>query len=236
MCTAHSSLAAQIPKKFENLRVLPKDITRDSLLTVMFGFTDGLGVQCAYCHSGGDPNTLVGVVFKSDDKRTKLRARAMYSITSQVNEALRANGAGRQLDVAVTCYSCHRGMTNPQPLQDVLASTFARAGIDSALNQYRELRAEMLYRGRYDFGEPSLNILAGTLAKQSRRDDAIRVLELNNEFNPALPTLSFDLAELYLARGDSARALDLYLLVVSKQPLNGTAKARVDALRAALRR
>src|SRR5438270_7568841 len=100
MCTVHSSLAAQIPKKFENLRVLPKDITRDSLLTVMFGFTDGLGVQCAYCHSGGDPNTLVGVVFKSDDKRTKLRARAMYSITSQVNEALRANGAGRQLDVA----------------------------------------------------------------------------------------------------------------------------------------
>src|SRR5262245_38676617 len=84
-------VSAQIPKKFENLRVLPKDISRDSLLTVMFGFADGLGVECGYCHTGGDPRTLIGVQFKSDDKPTKVRARAMYTITSQVNALLRAD-------------------------------------------------------------------------------------------------------------------------------------------------
>lgn len=228
-----TSAAAQIPTKFENLRVLPKDISRDSLLAVMNLFTNGLGVQCGYCHSGGDPRTLVGVDFKADDKQTKIRARAMYSITSQVNDLLRSNAAGRQLEVAVNCYSCHRGMPNPQPLEDVLAATVARAGVDSAITQYRDLRTQVLDRGRYDFGEPSLNILARMLTTQSRRDDAIRILELNKEFHADLPTLNFNLAELYLARGDSARALDLYLLVLSKQPLNGRAKSRVDALRSA---
>lgn len=231
----HSSVGAQIPSKFENLRVLPKDISRDSLLAVMNGFANGLGVQCGYCHSGGDPRTLIGVEFKADDKPTKVRARAMYTITSQVNDALRTNGAGRQLDVAVNCYTCHRGMTNPQPLWDVLAATITRAGVDSAITQYRELRVQLLDRGRYDFGEASLNVLARMLALKSRRDDAIRILELNKEFHPDLPTLNFNLAELYLARGDSARALDLYLLVLAKQPLNARAKARVDSLRAVRR-
>lgn len=227
------ALSAQIPKRFENLRVLPKDISRDSLLTVMFGFADGLGVECGYCHSGGDPRTLVGVQFKADDKPTKVRARAMYTITSNVNALLRADTNGRRSEAAVTCLTCHRGLPDPRPLHEVLAATMARAGTDSGVAQYRDLRARYLERGHYDFGEGSLNIVAQELARGGQRDDAIRVLELNKEFHPDAPTLNFNLAELLLARGDSARALDLYELVVAAQPLNGRAKARVDALRAA---
>ena len=223
---------AQIPKKFENLRVLPKDITRDSLLNVMFGFADGLGVECGYCHTGGDPRTLIGVQFKADDKQSKRRARAMYSITTQVNALLRADSTGRRLDAPVTCLTCHRGLPDPRPLHEVLAATIARAGTDSGLGQYRDLRMRYLDRGHYDFGEASLNIVAQGLARSGQRDDAIRVLELNKEFHPDLPTLNFDLAELLLARGDSARALDLYQLVLTTQPLNSRAKARVDTLRA----
>ena len=226
-------ILAQIPTRFENLQVLPKDITRDSLLTVMFGFADGLGVQCGYCHSGGDPRTLIGVQFKADDKPSKVRARAMYTITSQINALLLADTSGRHLEARVTCLTCHRGMPDPRPLHEVLAVTMARAGIDSGLAQYRELRKQFLDRGHYDFGEGSLNIVAMRLARDGRRDDAIRVLELNKEFHPDLPTLNFNLAELLLARGDSARALDLYQLVLERQPLNARAKARVDALRAA---
>ena len=226
-------VSAQIPTRFENLRVLPKDISRDSLVEVMLGFANGLGVQCGYCHSGGDPRTLIGVQFKADDKPAKVRARAMYSITAQVNALLRSDTAGRQLQATVTCLTCHRGLPDPRPLHEVLAATIARAGIDSALVQYRELRTQLLTRGPYNFGEGSLNLVAQGLARAGRRDDAIRVLELNKEFNPELPTLNFNLAELLLARGDSARALDLYQLVLTAQPLNARAKARVDALQAA---
>jgi hypothetical protein len=224
---------AQIPTRFENLRVLPKDITRDSLLIVMDGFANGLGVQCGYCHSGGNPVTLVGVDFKADDQATKVRARAMYSVTVQVNALLRADTAGRRLDAAVTCLTCHRGMTDPRPLHEVIAATIARAGVDSGMAQYRDMRTQFLDRGRYDFGEVTLNLVARGLVRDGRRDDAIRVLELNREYHPDLPTLSFNLAELLLARGDSTRALELYQFVVEKQPLNARAKARVDALRAA---
>lgn len=226
-------LAAQIPTRFENLRVLSTDITRDSLFAVMDGFANGLGVQCGYCHSGGNPVTLVGVDFKSDDKQSKVRARAMYSMTAQVNTLLRADNSGRRLDAGVSCYSCHHGLPDPRPLHELLAATVARAGVDSALAEYRDLRSSNLDRGRYDFEEASLNLLARALLRDNRRDDAIRVLELNKEFHPDLPTLNFNLAELVLARGDSARALDLYLLVLSKTPLNGRARARVDSLRAA---
>lgn len=227
------SASAQIPSRFENLRVLPKDIGRDSLLTIMFGFADGLGVQCGYCHSGGDPRTLVGVQFKADDKPSKVRARAMYSVMSQVNALLRADTAGRRLEAAVTCLTCHRGMPDPRPLHDVLVATMARAGTDSGLAQYRALRTQFLDRGHYDFGEVSLNIVAQALVREGHRDDAIRTLELNKEFHPDLPTVNFDLAELLLARGDSARALELYQLVLARQPLNARAKAKLDALRAA---
>lgn len=225
--------SAQIPTRFENLRALPKDISRDSLLDVMFGFADGLGVECGYCHSGGDPRTLVGVQFKADDKAAKVRAREMYSITSQVNALLRADTVGRRLEAAVTCLTCHRGLPDPRPLHEVIAATIARAGIDSGLAHYRDMRTKFLNRGPYDFGEGSLNIVAQGLARDGRRDDAIRVLELNKEFHPDLPTLNFSLAELLLARGDTARALDLYQLVFAAQPLNARAKARVEALRAA---
>lgn len=224
--------SAQIPTHFENLRVLPKDISRDSLFAVMLGFADGLGVQCGYCHSGGDPRTLVGVQFKADDKRAKVRARAMYTITSQVNALLRADTAGRQLEAGVTCLTCHRGLPDPRPLHEVIVATMARAGTDSGLAQYRELRTEFLDRGHYDFGEGSLNLVAQELAREGHRDDAIRVLELNKEFHPDSPTLNFNLAELLLARGDSARALDLYQLVLARQPLNPRAKAKVDTLQA----
>ena len=156
----------------------------------------------------------------------------MYTITSQVNGLLRADTAGRRLDAAVTCLTCHRGLPDPRPLHEVIAATMARAGTDSGLAQYREFRTQFLERGPYDFGEGSLNLVAQGLARAGRRDDAIRVLELNKEFHPDLPTLNFGLAELLLARGDSARALELYQLVLAKQPLNARAKARVDALSA----
>ena len=35
---------------YENLKYFSKDISRDSLLTIMRGFTYALGVNCQYCH------------------------------------------------------------------------------------------------------------------------------------------------------------------------------------------
>ena len=37
------------PDSFTNLRVLPRDISRDTLVNMMAGFTRALGVRCPYC-------------------------------------------------------------------------------------------------------------------------------------------------------------------------------------------
>src|SRR5919202_4175897 len=54
ICAATPASAAaqmQIPEKFENLKVLPKDIPRDTLVQVMRTFAMSLGVRCTYCHA-----------------------------------------------------------------------------------------------------------------------------------------------------------------------------------------
>ena len=41
---------AQIPDKFTNLKVLPKDIAKRDLVETMRSFSMALGVTCQHCH------------------------------------------------------------------------------------------------------------------------------------------------------------------------------------------
>jgi tetratricopeptide (TPR) repeat protein len=225
------NIAAQIPDKFENLKVLPRDIPRDSLRALMRGYASALGVQCSYCHSGGDPVTLVGVQFASDSKSSKVRARSMIRMTQEINRMIATDTSGRQFAIPVTCATCHHGLPRPEPLQAVLAETIETSGLDSAVRQYKALRQAMMDRGRYDFGEASLNDLSQTLSARGKNAEAIKVLELNREVHPEAPTLAFLLGELYLNRGDTAKAVGLYEFVLTKQPRNGGARRRLDELK-----
>jgi hypothetical protein len=80
-------LRAQIPEKFENLKVLPADITRPQLLQVMRGFALGLGVRCQFCHVGEEGQPLSTFDFKSDEKPTKRTARVMLRMVHDINES-----------------------------------------------------------------------------------------------------------------------------------------------------
>jgi hypothetical protein len=221
---------AQIPTRFENLKVLPKDISRDSLVATMRYITGALGTRCGFCHVGGDTATLVGVEFKSDSLVSKRRARDMMRMVADINTRLATTETPKSADIAVECLTCHRGLTRPEPLHALLMRTISKEGVEAAIAQYRSLRGQVLDRGRYDFGEASLNMLARQLRSQIRDAEAIRMLELNKEFHPDAPTLNFDLAELYLKIGDRERALALYRLVLEKQPQNAAARNRIQQL------
>ena len=41
---------AQLPDKFTNLKVLPKDISKAELQSTMRGFAFALNVRCEHCH------------------------------------------------------------------------------------------------------------------------------------------------------------------------------------------
>jgi hypothetical protein len=104
--------AAQIPERFTNLQVLPKDVTRPVLVSLMRSFAMNLGVRCEHCHVG-EGNDLSKFDFASDARPAKATARKMMRMLESVNnESLKDIGdPARQ--PKVTCYTCHRGVKQP---------------------------------------------------------------------------------------------------------------------------
>ena len=82
----------------KNLKILTGD-TPDQLRTTMRAFATALGVQCAFCHVQGD--------FASDDNPKKETARMMLTMARDVNAKF-PDGKRH-----VSCYTCHRGATEP---------------------------------------------------------------------------------------------------------------------------
>jgi Photosynthetic reaction centre cytochrome C subunit len=102
----------QIPDKFTNLQVLPKDIPRPALVEMMKGFTRGLGTRCEHCHLG-EGNDLSTFDFASDERPTKATARAMIRMLAAINGDLLKGVGEPAASPKVTCYTCHRGELKP---------------------------------------------------------------------------------------------------------------------------
>jgi hypothetical protein len=66
---------------------------------VMENFSNALGVRCGFCHVQGN--------FASDEKHTKQFARTMLVMTNGINHDVFHD------HFRVSCYTCHRGQTEP---------------------------------------------------------------------------------------------------------------------------
>ena len=84
---------------FKNIQVF-KGMPAPELMNAMRSFTRSLGVRCDFCHVEG--------AFDKDDKREKQTARKMISMARQINTD---NFGGH---MRVTCWTCHRGATEPE--------------------------------------------------------------------------------------------------------------------------
>ena len=114
---AASEAAAQQPAVAgatrPGLRVL-QALPESQLFLLMNLLADSLGVRCDYCHVQAAPDlartpaNVGGWVWDSDDKPAKRIAREMMQMVIDVN-AGRFKGEPR-----ITCYTCHRGSTQPQ--------------------------------------------------------------------------------------------------------------------------
>jgi len=101
-----------------NLRVL-QALPEAQLFPLMNLIADSLGVRCDYCHVQSKPDfsktpsNLGGWDWASDDKPQKPKAREMMRMVIDLN-AKQFSGA-----VRITCYTCHRGATQPARLPPV---------------------------------------------------------------------------------------------------------------------
>ena len=139
-----------------------------------------LGVTCDYCHAGrGAAPRLTAA-----GKPVLEGGREMIAMTASLNATVQAaTGKTAREAASVTCVTCHRGVTIPRPLTDILLVTGVREGADAAVKQYRDLRSRYYGRGAYDFGEETLMTVARRLAN-ARPEVAIPLADLNMEFFP----------------------------------------------------
>ncbi len=225
-------ISAQIPDEFQNLRILPTDISRDSLLGIMRDFSFALGVRCQYCHVGGDGISFEGVEFHNDDDPDKRKARFMLRLVANLNNQVFPLIPERDDPPSqIECKTCHRGLAKPVLLKNVLSSVLDQHGADSATATYRRLRESSGMAGVYDFGEWETNTLAEELTAQGRFRDAISIYELNANFYPSSSAIAGSLARLFEQVADTAAAIRSYERTLELRPNNQQAAERLRALR-----
>src|SRR5262245_12506124 len=174
------------PDSFTNLKSLPRDISREELITLMRGFTRALGVRCTHCHVGEEGQPLSTYKFAADDKPAKAKARVMIEMVRAINNThLPALAARADPAVTVECATCHRGTTEPRMLQDVLRREYGAGGLEALKTKYRELRGR--YYGRFTYGLSAgpLADLAGEIWDAGAPADGVELHALNVEMNPA---------------------------------------------------
>ena len=222
---------AQAAEKPKNLKVLPADLTRDSVVKFMrFVVASGLGVTCSYCH--GAPNVpFDSIDFASDERPTKRTAREMLRMVARINgELLPAIPNRGTPAIEVQCITCHRGSPRPLMLEDTLGTVLARFGVDSAVATYDRLKQRFTGRFAYDFSQRSLNTLADRLIDQKQLAEARRMLELNIQEHPEAWDPVNTLAHVLESLGEKDLAIAQYRHVLELFPTYGPAKRRLEAL------
>jgi tetratricopeptide (TPR) repeat protein len=211
----------QLPDSFTNLKVLPKNISREDLLATMRGFTDALGVRCGDCHVRKGEGRDARFDFPADDKVMKRRARVMLRMVKDINQQFLDSLPERVApNVSVTCITCHGGVERPERIEDIVQQTLDSAGVDSAVARYRGLRARYYGSRAYDFTERPLIELAGSLARAGKNDQALRFLQLNLEFLPKSAMTYATMGQIHERAGEKDQAIEAYTKALQIEPDN----------------
>lgn len=107
-------ITEQEPPLFKNLKVLPKNITKEQMDSVMKHYTTALGVKCNFCHVRNEGGKEWD--FAADKNKHKLMAREMIKMTQDINKKYFDVTGAKSLNAAlmVNCYTCHHGKKEPE--------------------------------------------------------------------------------------------------------------------------
>jgi Photosynthetic reaction centre cytochrome C subunit len=221
--------AAQLPDKFTNLTVLPKDVSKEQLGQIMRAFSGGLGVRCSFCHV--ERTDGPGMDFAKDDKPEKGDARLMMKMVGAINGDTLTKLSDPS-DRRVGCETCHRGeKTPPSPMADVLTEAVKNEGVPAALAKYRDLREKSLDAGLYDFRDRSFVTASRRLHDEKRQDDATTLLKAAaTDIFPKSADLAAALGGALAEAGDTAGAKAEFERALSLDPNNVPAKMGLDRL------
>lgn len=227
-----SPATAQWPPEIKNLKHFPEGTEFREIMPVMRGFAMGLGVRCQYCHVGEEGQPLSTFDFASDEKETKLKARAMLAMVDVINgdhlAKLAEEGAA---PTKVQCVTCHHGLASPEQLRDVLVTVGGAEGAEAAVAKYRELREEHYGDGAYNFSEATLvqaaEALAGTNAESS-----VALLNESLVHSPQSSWALGTLAGVEMKRGNTEAAVAALKSILEFEPDNARVQQQIEKLMA----
>src|SRR5688500_18788020 len=230
-----AALASQPPGKWPpdslvNVQVIPRTTPVTEVVGAMRNIAFGLGVRCQFCHVGEEGMPLERFDFAIDEKRTKLVARQMMRMVQEINRRLDTIPGRTSAGLQVSCVTCHRGVSRPLPLATLLVDAAMAAGSDSAIRAYRNLRERHYGRDAYDFGETSLNTAAFRLGRAGKYDDAFALLKLNEEMFPNSSGMYVFRGNINFMKGDTTAAVAAFREAVRRDPSNGEARGRLQAI------
>ena len=226
------AVAAQIPDKFENLKVLPKDIPQRELIGVMRGFADALGFRCHNCHVGEPGPSLDGYDFASDEKKNKVVALEMMKMVADINGKYIASiKTGHDPKVQVNCATCHHGQERPRSLVDILEETYEAEGAEATLAKYRDLHERYYGRASFDFGLYTMDDLALEWAGAGKPEDARALIELHAETYSESSHMETVLGEIERTAGNLAAAKAHYKKALKIDPDDRMAKFRLNQMK-----
>ena len=101
----------QVPPKFKNLKILPKNISEAKLDSIMDQYNYSLGVKCDFCHAKNKTGT--DLAFELDTKSEKLIARKMMLMTYDINAKYFLEKPNRLDGQRITCNTCHNQKAYP---------------------------------------------------------------------------------------------------------------------------
>ncbi len=214
--------------QYKNLKVLPKDITKDKLTNVMKSWSQALGVRCNFCHVGEPNAPLSSYDFASDEKGHKRITRQMVDMVKAINADYMTK---IDEDASVNCRTCHHGLASPRTLGEALNRTLERKGLDEAVKSYGQLRQRYYGSDSYDFTEDSLLQYASFLSNKGKGKEAVRFLKLNIEHYPKSAESHYQMAVLTAESGDKAGAVALLQKTLALDPKHEEAKQRLEKLK-----
>jgi Flp pilus assembly protein TadD len=133
--------------------------------------------------------------------------------------------------ITVTCATCHHGIAQPRPLQQVLLGAYDAGGTDSLVSAYRALRTRYYGAAAYDFGEVPLADVASTIGARGKPADAVRIHVLNTEVSPTSGFALRQTSAAQLALGDTAAAVASLERALTLNPNDTQSRRSLDSLR-----
>jgi tetratricopeptide (TPR) repeat protein len=221
---------AEIPDEFTNLKVFDKDVGKRELVGAMKSYSMSLGVRCEYCHVQEIPGDFDSIAWASDDNPKKDIARGMMAMTAKLNDDLLPAALGSHTE-RVSCVCCHRGLSDPATLDQVLLKTIEAENVQAALAQYRDLKEGYYGMGAYNFGPMTLIGVAEKAAgEKGDIAGALEILDLNTEMNPDDAMSYLMKASIQAQSGDKDAAIANVEKVLEMEPDNRRAAHLLEQL------